>query len=427
MRIDFLEILSVDSILLCFTLILLLPITVLFIECVAALLPNKKLAKSRAVKNNICPTVTVLIAAHNEEAVIGGTIATILPQLNDSDKLIVIADNCSDLTAFIAKKFNATVLERKDTQHKGKGFALDYGLQSIQQDPSDVVVILDADCRIEPNYIKSIAEMAMASQRPVQPINLLYRADRSDLKSAISEFAFVVKNLVRPKGLAQLNLPCMVTMGTAFPWSIINKVSLASDNLVEDMQFGIDLAIAGNPPLFCSDAKVTGVLPLKNRAATTQRTRWEHGHLSTLKTQIPRLIKESWRQKRMDLLTIAGDLSVPPLSFLVILWVMVAMTGLIVVFAERQLNTAICWIAIEGLLLLMSILLAWAKFGRKIIPLKSLVSIPLYVLWKIPIYFQFLVKPQQQWIRTERDVIQTPFATQGSIKRTQVAELAYKE
>ena len=259
MKIDFLEIFSIESILLCLSLILLLPITVLFVECVAALLPTKKSAKQKTLKNDINPSVTVLIAAHNEEAVIGRTVATILPQLSDRDRLIVVADNCSDLTASIARKFNAIVLERKNTQHKGKGFALDYGLQSIQNDPSDVVVVLDADCHIEPNYIKSVANMAIASGRPVQPVNLLYRANNSDLKSAISEFAFVVKNLVRPVGLARLSLPCMVTMGTAFPWSIINQVSLASDNLVEDMQFGIDLAIAGNPPLFCSDTKVTGV------------------------------------------------------------------------------------------------------------------------------------------------------------------------
>ena len=180
--------------------------------------------------------------------------------------------------------------------------------------------------------------MAMATGRPVQPINLLHRADKYNLKSAISEFAFIVKNLVRPQGLAKLNLPCLVTMGTAYPWSVINQVPLASDNLVEDMQLGIDLAIAGNPPLFCADTKVTGVLPLRNRAATTQRTRWEHGHLSTLKTQVPRLIKESWQQKRLDLLAIAFDLSVPPLSFLVILWVMVTAIVFVMTFAQGTIK-----------------------------------------------------------------------------------------
>ncbi|MCC0176140.1 glycosyltransferase family 2 protein [Waterburya agarophytonicola K14] len=416
--------LSIDSVILCFTLILFLPIAVLFVECIAALLPKKKINKNQAITSSSRPTVAVLIAAHDEEVVIGNTIANILPQLSDRDRLIVIADNCSDRTASIVKNFDVTLLERRNSLHQGKGYALDYGLWSMQQNPSDVVIILDADCHIQPNYIESLAYKAMASGRPVQPINLLYRANNSDLKSAISELAFVVKNLVRPQGLAKLNLPCLVTMGTAYPWSVINQVPLASGNLVEDMQLGIDLAIAGNPPLFCSDAKVTGVLPLKDRAATTQRTRWEHGHLSTLQTQVPRLIKESWRQKRMDLLAIAFDLCVPPLSFLVILWSIVATIGLTVVVAEGKLNSAICWITIEGLLLFLAIFLAWGKFGRKIIPFKSLVNVPLYIMWKLPIYFQFLIKPQQKWIRTERDIV----STQSSVQpRTQIAELSYKE
>ena len=425
MSINFLGILSADSIVLCFTLILLLPITVLFVECLAAFFPDRQ-DVNRAV-SNFRPTVTVLIAAHNEEVSIGGTIATIIPQLNERDRLIVVADNCSDRTVLVAKQFDATVIERRNLEQRGKGYALDYGLQSIQQDPSDVVIIVDADCRVEPNYVESLAKMAMASGRPVQPINLLHRADKSNLKSAISEFAFIVKNLVRPKGLSKFNLPCLITMGTAYPWSVINKVPLASDNLVEDMQLGIDLAIAGDSPLFCFDTKVTGVLPSRNRAATTQRTRWEHGHLSTLKTQIPRLVKESWKQKRIELLAIACDLSIPPLSFLVILWVMVAAVGLVITCIEGHLNVAVYAIATEGLLLLIGILLAWAKFGLHIIPLRSLITIPLYILSKIPIYLRFLVKPEQRWIRTERDAIDTTPNSQSNVSATQNSELVYKE
>jgi cellulose synthase/poly-beta-1,6-N-acetylglucosamine synthase-like glycosyltransferase len=410
----------IERTLLLSALILLLPITVLFIECIAALLPNKKLAQDRVKLGNLAPRpkVAVLIAAHNEEIVIGGTISTIIPQLSDRDQLIVIADNCSDRTATIAGSFNITVLERQNLQQKGKGYALDYGLQSIQHNPYDVVIVLDADCHIEPNYIKSLAQLAMTSGRPVQPVNLLYRVDESNLKSAISELAFIVKNLVRPKGLAQLNLPCMITMGTAYPWSIINQVSLASDNLVEDMQLGIDLAIAGNPALFCLDTKVTGVLPQKERAATTQRTRWEHGHLSTLQTQVPYLLKESWRQKRLDLLSIALDLSIPPLSFLVIIWFVVATIGLSLGIIEGTLNSAIYWTTVEGLLLFVAIFSAWAKFGRKIIPFKSLLRIPGYIFWKAPIYLAFLIRPQQKWIRTERDQINTqvPYNSEPSIK-----------
>ena len=420
MSFHLLEIESGDSLLLLFALILLLPIMVLFVECVAALFPHKKIKKN-IDKTRYRPKVTVLVAAHNEEPVIGRTLAAISPQLTDRDKLVVVADNCNDRTAAIAKTFEAIVIERKNLNYQGKGYALDYGLRSIRHDPSDVVIILDADCQIQSNYIESLAYKVMISGRPVQPINLLYRADKTNLKSAISEFAFIVKNLVRPQGLNRLDLPCMVTMGTAFPWSAINQISLASDNLVEDMQFGIDLAIAGNPPLFCSDTKVTGVLPAKDRAATTQRTRWEQGHLSTLRTQVPRLVGEAWKQKRLDLLAIAFDLSVPPLSFLVILWSIVATAAMTTGMLRSEANLAIYGVAIEGIILFTAILLAWAKFGREIMPLKSLATIPLYIFWKIPIYCQFLINPEQKWIRTERDSVSAN--TEG----TPVAELAYKK
>ena len=112
------------------------------------------------------------------------------------------------------------------------------------------------------------------------------------------------------------------------------------------------------------------------------------------------------------------------LIFLVVLWSIVAIIGLTIVVAEGKANLAICGITIGGLLLFLAILLAWSKFGRKIIPLKSLISVPLYVLWKLPIYFQFLIKPQQKWIRTERDFV----SSQSSVKaKTKITELAYKE
>jgi len=417
MDLNNLAIIFIDHTLLLISLILLLPITILFTECFVAFLPDKKQRSSNLNKDSPKPSVAILVAAHNEETVIGETLSSMLPQLSDRDKLIVIADNCTDNTAEIARGFHATVIERTNSENRGKGYALDYGLQSIQNEPYDVVIVIDADCHIEQNFIESLAIMAMASQRPVQPINLLHRANESNLKSAISELAFVVKNLVRPKGLSRMNLPCMLTMGTAFPWSIINQVSLASNNLVEDMQFGIDLAIAGSPPLFCSTTKVQGVLPLKNKAAQTQRTRWEHGHLSTLRTQVPRLLKESWKQKRLDLLAIAIDLSIPPLSFLVILWFAFAIPAITMSFIEGRINVALNLILIEGIALFMGILLAWVKFGRAILPFKSLVKVPLYILWKVPIYFRFLIEPQKRWVRTERDAIniQTQLSSQPSI------------
>jgi cellulose synthase/poly-beta-1,6-N-acetylglucosamine synthase-like glycosyltransferase len=190
----------------------------------------------------------------------------------------------------------------------------------------------------------------------------------------------------------------------AFPWSVIRKTSLASGNIVEDMQLSVELAITGHAPVFCASAQVRGLLPQQRQAAKSQRTRWEHGHLQTLLTQVPRLLKASWHQKRFEPLAIALDLCVPPLSLLVMLWV-VTTSGALLIGCLWDSWFPTILLAVEGLLIMLSIVGAWAKYAREDLPLLSLLTIPLYVLWKIPLYFAFLMQPQTKWVRTQRDVV----------------------
>ncbi|MCX7595188.1 MAG: glycosyltransferase, partial [Fischerella sp.] len=192
--------------------------------------------------------------------------------------------------------------------------------------------------------------------------------------------------------------------GMAFPWSVIQKVSLASGNIVEDIQLAVDLAIAGFSPLFCPDAQVTGVFPQHQHAANSQRKRWEHGYLQIMLTQIPVLLRASIAQKRFDLLAIALDLCVPPLSLLAMMWT-AAMGG-----AALAAGLGASWLpaillAMEGLLIPISIVAAWGKFGRANFPVQTMFAVPLYILWKIPLYLAFLVQPQTKWIRTQRDSV----------------------
>ena len=394
--------LFVDIVLLAIALGLLVPIGVLFIECSAALLPSE--TKGKEIPG-IRPRIAVLVPAHNEAKGIGTTLLKILPQLTASDRLVVIADNCTDATAAIARNCGATVVERQDLDRQGKGYALDCGIRFIEADPPDVVAIVDADCIVDTGTIERIARIAITTGRPVQATYLMEQPANPGAKDAISSLAFLVKNLVRTRGLERLGLPCLLGgTGMAFPWSVLRDAPLASGNIVEDMQLGLDLAIAGHPPIFCSEARVTGVLPQQNQAAKSQRTRWEHGHLQTLVKQVPRLLKESIRQRRWDLLAIALELSVPPLSLLVILWL--AALGCAVLAASLGLAlTPAILLAAEGLLILVSIVGAWAKFGRANLPLLTLLAVPFYLLWKIPLYLAFLVRPQTRWLRTERDAV----------------------
>jgi cellulose synthase/poly-beta-1,6-N-acetylglucosamine synthase-like glycosyltransferase len=397
--------LLVDSVLVVIALGLLVPITVIFVECSAALL----LGRGELLPvPELHPTVTVLVPAHNEALGIAATLEILLPQLSNPEQVVVIADNCSDETAAISRTFGVRVIERQDHERRGKGYALDYGLRFIELEPPDVVVVVDADCIVDQGTIERIAQQAAALKRPVQATYLMEQPSHPRPKDAVSALAFMVKNLVRPCGLKRLGLPNLLTgTGMAFPWSALQNVTLASGNIVEDMQLGLDLAIAGQAPIFCEEGKVTGRLPQQAQAATSQRTRWEHGHLQTLLTQVPKLLQLSISQRRFDLLALALDMCVPPISLLVMIWA-IALIGSLVAGALGTSWIPAIFLSLEGLLIFVSIIGAWAKFGRDDLTARTLLAIPFYILWKIPLYFSFLVRPQTKWVRTERDTIETP-------------------
>lgn len=392
---------AVNAVLTAIAIVLLVPSSILFVECIAALFPTRSSARPGATR----PRVNVLVPAHNEEAGIEATIHTLMPQLTAADQLIVVADNCDDDTAGVARAAGATVIERQDLEHRGKGYALDFGVKSMASAPPDVVVIVDADCIVAPGSIEKLAQVAAMRHRPVQAIYLLESPPRLSAKSAVSTLALWVKNWVRLTGLYNLGMPCLLTgTGMAFPWEVIRQAPLASGNIVEDMNLGMDLAIAGYSPMFCPEARVTSVLPQKEQAAKSQRTRWEHGHLQTIATQVPRLFKAALQQARLDLLVLALDLLVPPLSLLVMLWVVALGAAGISAGLGASLIPVVL-LGIVGFQIAIAILLAWAKYCRKILPAHVLLTIPLYILWKIPLYFAFLVKRQKAWVRTERDAV----------------------
>lgn len=383
--------------------ILVFPILVLFTECCWALVPFRRLVNPSVGSGD--PQITVLMPAHNEASGIEATLENVRSQLSSPDQIVVVADNCTDDTAQRARALGVTVLERYDAERRGKGYALAYGLEYLASHRPDVVVMVDADCQLEVGALHAIAHQAYVTSRPVQAIYLMQQTDISNPKSAVSALAFLVKNWVRPLGLHHLGMPCLLTgTGMAFPWKSLQHVSLANGNIVEDMQVGLDLALAGYPPVLCPEARVTSQLPQNESASQSQRTRWEHGHLKTLLTQVPRLFKGAIAQQRLDLLGLAFDLCVPPLSLLVLLW------GGVFAFAVASIFFGVAWfpaqlLLLEGILLVGAIGLAWARFARHFVPFTMLLTIPLYILSKIPLYFRFLARPQQEWVRTERDSI----------------------
>jgi cellulose synthase/poly-beta-1,6-N-acetylglucosamine synthase-like glycosyltransferase len=129
------------------------------------------------------------------------------------------------------------------------------------------------------------------------------------INQQISEFAWRVKNWVRPLGLFNLALPCqLMGTGMAFPWQIIHAADLANGSIVEDLKLGLDLAAAGQAPIFCSSARVLSQFASTKRGEDTQRQRWEQGHISTILRQAPRLFLRSLLTGNVNLLALTLDL-----------------------------------------------------------------------------------------------------------------------
>jgi cellulose synthase/poly-beta-1,6-N-acetylglucosamine synthase-like glycosyltransferase len=390
----------INVLLVCASLLLALPAAVFFIECAAALFPARRGLLQRS---DSALRIAVMIPAHNEATAIAKTVTALLPELGERDFLLVIADNCSDVTASLARAAGARVIERSDVERRGKGYALEFGIAELAKDPPDVVEVIDADCRVKPGSVRRLAEFAAAHGRPAQADNLLTLPEGASPLASLSVLAFLVRNRVRPTGLLRMGLPChLMGTGMAFPWEVLRKAPPTGSHLVEDMVMGIELSSLGLPPIYCSEAGVTSLPPERSEAARGQRRRWEHGHLATLLEHGPKLVLRGLLRKNLDLFAMGLDLLVPPMALLV----MLLLLNVIVAaawFAYARLAAPLTIASVSLCLVVMSVLLAWAKFGRQTIALRHLFLVPFYMLWKVPLYLSFIARGRHtSWERAER-------------------------
>ncbi|MFK0310286.1 glycosyltransferase family 2 protein [Pseudomonas sp. NPDC090233] len=380
-------------------LLVLLPVLVLLIQVLLACLPARPAPMLKGAR----PRVAVLVPAHNEASVIASALATIRPQLVEGDRLLVVADNCSDDTAVLARAAGAEVIERQDAHLRGKGYALDYGVRHLAEDPPQVVLIIDADCQVSTGAIERLAHCCVESGRPVQSLYLMHAPAGAGLKVQVAEFAWRVKNLVRPRGWTRAGLPCqLMGAGMAFSWQDVTAANLATGHLVEDIKLGLELCRDGKPPLFCPAAQVTSQFPTSQEGLSSQRKRWEHGHLGLVLAEGPGLIGRALKQGNWPLLAMTIDLLVPPLALLSLAMMVVFVLAWSAFLLLGVLTPAL--IATANLALLgTAVLLAWWRFSRELIPFSVLLYAPFYAAKKIPLYLGFLLKRQVEWVRSKRD------------------------
>jgi cellulose synthase/poly-beta-1,6-N-acetylglucosamine synthase-like glycosyltransferase len=382
--------------------LLAIPTAVFCVEVIAAIaLPHRQLAIRAG--NGARRRLAILVPAHNESRGLLPTLADIQSQLLPNDRLLVVADNCTDDTAAVATGGGAEVVERHDAAKRGKGYALDYGLQHLSLDPPEIVIVIDADCRVEDGTVDQLALTCAATGQPVQAVNTMISPTASPVNHQIAEFAGHVKRWLRPLGLSALRLPCPLTgTGMAFPWEAVRSVDLNSGSIAEDLKLGLELALAGYSPIFCPSARVTSEFPSSIKGTRTQRKRWEQGHIEMILNDAPRLFFLAITRCNWRLLLLTLDMAVPPLSlFVTLITGVFAASALAVFFGFSSAPLIISTATLLGFI--VANFLAWLKCGRDVLPASAIFSIVPYVLGKLELYRQILSgKANAQWDRTDR-------------------------
>jgi len=378
------------------------PVFVFFFECLLG--ATWRDTRGRNPRPEGSRTV-ILIPAHDEEEGIRITLEHLRPELTPDDTVLVIADNCTDKTATVARSLGAEVAERSHATERGKGYALAFGAERIaaMPTPPDVVIVLDSDCRFTPGSVEALTADCLARGLPMQADDELVCPAKGGTKAKISTFAFRVKNTLRPRGLDRLGLPRQLAgTGMAFSWPTFRDAPNTRGWITEDLVLGLELAILRSPVHLCPRAKVESDIAPSTQGHNQQRQRWEHGHLSALKQYVPKLLVAALRQGRLSLLAIALDLSVPPLALLTALVLGTSfLAGLTAILGMGWLPALV--MGIEATALFLAVGIAWAKVGRDLLSPGDLLRIPFYMLGKLSSYFRwFGGKGDKKWVRAER-------------------------
>ena len=236
-----------------------------------------------------------IIPAHNEEAVIGNLVESLKAQDYPKDKydIYVIADNCTDATAKVAKDAGAIVLKRFDEDKKTKGYALNWFLkQKIEENADyDAFFVFDADNIVDKNFIKNMNKKLCQGEEVVQGYRDIKNPRDSWIASGYAIFYWMMHRFYH---LARYNLGLSALLnGTGFmvKFDLVKPNGWKTVTLTEDIEFSLMNIIEGKRVGWSTDAIVYDEQPITFAQSWSQRSRWTVGHLQCMKHYTGELAK----------------------------------------------------------------------------------------------------------------------------------------
>lgn len=354
----------------------------------------------------------VLIPAHNEERLLPDAL-TSLAHVNYPEALYdvyVVADNCTDRTAEIARQADVQVHERFNTELVGKGHALNWLMEQIEASAGpeavsnlayDAFIVFDADTVVSPRFLRVMDARLAQGEKAIQG----YYAVRDPARSwgvALRYAALAVLHYLRPLGRSVLggtaglkgNGMCLqADIARQFAWS---------GSLTEDIEYHMALVLAGEQVTFAPDAALEAEMPGTLRTARTQNVRWERGRLQMMRAYVPQLLQIAFRQRRFPALDAAMEQLIPPTAVLTSMIVTCTLTGIGLGLLGARWGAAWLGLALlagEAIYLMTGLVLAQAPARVWL----ALAYTPIFLAWKVMLYLGVLAgRDQEGWVRTER-------------------------
>jgi cellulose synthase/poly-beta-1,6-N-acetylglucosamine synthase-like glycosyltransferase len=366
---------------------------------VAAALPRRRPA---AVPNSGRLSFLVLVPAHDEELTIEPTLAALrgLDYPKERFEVIVIADNCRDGTAELARACGATVLERTNPSQRGKGYALAWALQELRRERpnAEAFAFVDADCVASPNLLTAIESRLRAGAEAVQ-VNDVVANPRASWSSALRYAAFTLINTVAPLGKDRLGISCGLRgTGMGFSATLLTRVPWESFSLAEDGEYHIRVVLAGGRVAFAPEASVASAMPTRLSDAWNQHLRWEGGKWQLIRRWTPRLLVAALRHRNPAGAVVALEPLIPPQSLQI-----GGTCTLTVLAALSDSQVAMAFGAAVLVAQFAYILGGLALVGAPVEVYRALLLAPMLMVWKVRLYLRILSgRGPRAWVRTGR-------------------------
>ena len=237
-------------------------------------------------------TFAIVIPAHNEERHIADVLrsCTGLDYPADKYQVYVVADNCSDRTAEVARTCGATCLERTDVEYHGKGHALQWAFEHVLPNGHDAVVVLDADCTVESHALRVFDQCLQEGSRALQAHYVLSNPDASPI-SYVARVGNVLEYEYFYAPKSDLGLAVMlVGTGMVFHRGVLLEHPWRAHSVVEDAEYTLTLARHGLRVRFVSNVHVVQAAAERVEQLAVQRARWASGTWQLGKRSVLRLI-----------------------------------------------------------------------------------------------------------------------------------------